>query len=540
MSEVVRIKNDEPSKDDRLNRGEYVKTLAKIATTCDTPLVIGLYGRWGVGKTSLMKLIEAELIEAEIDPSKSTTQTVWFDAWLYQFDEHPVMGLLHKMVVDLEITEEIEVRQRIYAIARALGPGITGIVKATTHIDLDDIAKAFSRYEEEDFRIQEDRVNLRENFQKLIEKVQTAKDGGKRIVFFIDDLDRCMPDHILSVLEALKLYLNLEGCVYFLGLDRHALEDSIRHHYKDFDKDFDKDFGIEAVNYLDKIIQLPFEIPPVDPDCIESFIQSFLPTEKEDEKLNHCAEILKIGLGGNPRGIKRFINTLLLNDHLARTRNLSNYDPKILATLLVIQYRNRDLYDMISEDPSLLVDQNTEEWETRIEGHKYLKEVLEMVTLPDAKGLEPYIYLTNVAGIVTEVLQDERGFYTEEGLYQLLAASGKLSDDEYVCDRLRLYKTMRQRTWLVATNRNLFCLLDDEKARRYKSVIKWVQPFSSATPLQVRAYVSEKGLHVVDIGKRKGWLYSHNMYPRSEELVKKVERMMTHISFKLSGNQDTI
>jgi len=531
MPEVVRIKNDEPSKDDQLNRDEYVKTLAKIATTCDTPLVIGLYGRWGVGKTSLMKLIEAE-----IDPSKSTTQTVWFDAWLYQFDEHPVMGLLHKMVVDLEITEEKEVRQRIYAIARALGPGIiTGIVKATTHIDLDDIAKAFSRYEEEDFRIQEDRVNLRENFQKLIEKVQTAKGGRKRIVFFIDDLDRCMPDHILSVLEALKLYLNLEGCVYFLGLDRHALEDSIRYHYKDFD--------MEAVNYLDKIIQLPFEIPPVDPDCIESFIQSFLPNKKEDEKLNDCAEILKIGLGGNPRGIKRFVNTLLLNDHLARTRNLPNYDPKILAVLLVIQYRNRDLYDMISEEPALLVDQNTEEWETRIKGHKYLKEVLELerVTLPaDAKGLEPYIYLTNVAGIVTEVLQDERGFYTEEGLDQLLAASGKLSDDEYVCDKLPLYKTMRQRTWLVATNRNLFCLLDDEKARRYKSVIKWVQPFSSANPLPVRVYISEKGLHVVDIGKRKGWLYSHNMYPRSEELVKKVERMMTRIRFKLSGNQDTI
>ena len=520
MSEVVRIKNDEPSKDDRLNRGEYVETLAKIATTCDTPLVIGLYGRWGVGKTSLMKLIEEE-----IDPSKSPAQTVWFDAWLYQFDEHPVMGLLHKMVVDLEITEEKGVKERIYAIARALGPEIiTGIAKVTTHIDLNDIAKAFSRYEEEDFRIQEDRVNLRENFQKLIEKAQMAKDGKKkRIVFFIDDLDRCMPDHILSVLEALKLYLNLEGCVYFLGLDRHALEDSIRHHYKDFDKDFD----IEAVNYLDKIIQLPFEIPPVDPDCIESFIQSFLPTEREDKKLNDCAEILKIGLGGNPRGIKRFINTLLLNDHLARMRNLPNYDPKILAALLVIQYRNRDLYDMISEEPSLLVDQNTEEWEARIKGHKYLKEVLELVTLPtDAKGLMPYIYLTNVAGIVTEVLQDERGFYIEEGLDQLLAASGKLSDDEYVCDKLRLYKTMRQRTWLVATNRNLFCLLDDEKARRSKSVIKWVQPLSSATP--VRVGISEKGLHVIDIGKRKGWLYSHNMYPTSERLVKKVEGMINN------------
>lgn len=504
MTEVM-IKNDEPTKEDRLGRSEYAKTFARIARTCGTPMVIGLYGRWGVGKTSLM-----ELIRAEFD-SDNSIQPVWFDAWRHQFDENPVMGLLHTLVADLGIEEEV--KTKLFTITRALG---SGLLKTAVRIDPNDIVEALNRYDEENFKIQEERVRLYEYFQQLISKAQTAKDGQKRrIVFFIDDLDRCTPDHILSVLEALKLYLNLKGCVYFLGLDRHTLEDSIRHHYEDRE--------LDAVSYLDKIIQLPFTIPQVAPDSMKSFIGSLLPSE-----LGDCEKILEHGLGGNPRRIKRFINTLLLNHHLASTKKLPKYQPAILATLLLIQDRNPELYFSISRKPSLLINRNTEEgksmWETHIEGDEYLEHVLDLVTFPDAENLKSYIYLTDVAGIVTEVLQDYQGFYTEEGLDQLLAISGKLSDNEVVCDKLLLYKTRTQHTWLVTTNKNLFCFLDDKNTRRRERVIQWVQPLSAATRLHVRAY-TETGQHVIDIGNRKGWRYSDNLY-NSEELVEKVETMI--------------
>ena len=75
--------SDEPTKKDSLNRGGYARALAKLAMNCDTPMVVGLYGTWGTGKSSLMKLIRDEL-------DRDKVHTVWFDPWQHQFDDSPV------------------------------------------------------------------------------------------------------------------------------------------------------------------------------------------------------------------------------------------------------------------------------------------------------------------------------------------------------------------------------------------------------------------------------------------------------------------
>ena len=45
------VHHDEPTSQDRLNRKQYAEALARLAESCNTPLVIGLYGTWGIGKT---------------------------------------------------------------------------------------------------------------------------------------------------------------------------------------------------------------------------------------------------------------------------------------------------------------------------------------------------------------------------------------------------------------------------------------------------------------------------------------------------------
>ena len=52
------IYHDEPAQKDTLKRDQYANVFVKVAKTCETPMVIGLYGGWGVGKTSLMKFIK--------------------------------------------------------------------------------------------------------------------------------------------------------------------------------------------------------------------------------------------------------------------------------------------------------------------------------------------------------------------------------------------------------------------------------------------------------------------------------------------------
>jgi hypothetical protein len=70
---------------------------------------------------------------------------------------------------------------------------------------------------------------------------------------------------------------------------------------------------VSEADYLDKIIQLPFVISPVSPDSLGGFIENLLP-----EELRSAVPDLIEGLGNNPRQVKRFINSFLLNDELAR------------------------------------------------------------------------------------------------------------------------------------------------------------------------------------------------------------------------------
>lgn len=405
------IHNDEASLQDKLERTRYAKALARLAESCDTPLVIGIYGSWGIGKTTLMKLIEANLDEAK-------ARTVWFDPWLHQFNESPVLSLLHTMVDRFDIKEEA--KKLLLVISMAFS---SILLKSTTTLNLKDVDALGKRYEEERFQVRQAQIRLREHFQKIVEKAQQKRRSSnkfkkllerllvgkneteskieRRIVFFIDDLDRCMPSNVLSMLEGLKLYLNLPGCVYFLGVDRQILEQSIQYKYKDIE--------ISETSYLDKIVQLPFTIPPISTDSIEDFINPFLYDE-----LKQCQELLVKGLGDNPRQVKRFVNTLSLNHQLIKDLNVEDYDPRLLSLILLIQYRNKDLYRLLVNQPSLLTKLREENDNTKFIYSEYLssdrrlREAISCYIIPEGITLDPYIYLTQVAR-VTEDFEVKEG-----------------------------------------------------------------------------------------------------------------------------------
>lgn len=379
--EKLIIHNDESTVNDTLNRTQYAQAFARLAETCGTPLVIGLYGTWGVGKTSLMKLIEATL-------DRKKTRSIWFDAWRHQFDESPALALLHTMVDTFEMREEG--KKLLTVIASAFG---SMLLKATTTLSLEDVDKLGKRYEEERFQVREARVRLQEHFKELIEKAQKVQGESRpRIIFFIDDLDRCMPSHTLNMLESLKLYLNLPGCVYFLGVDRPALERSIQYHYKDLE--------LSETRYLDKIVQLPFSIPPIAPESMEEFIGPLLLEELKPQQ-----SLLVRGLGDNPREVKRFINTLTLNHQVASGLSIPEYDPAVLVTLLLIQYRNPSLYRLVARQPDVLgkLKQETEETKSLREEYlardERLKEAIVATDIPPKEQLARYIYLTQVARV---------------------------------------------------------------------------------------------------------------------------------------------
>ena len=73
---------------------------------------------------------------------------------------------------------------------------------------------------------------VRSTFGQLIKEHVTKQ--GRRLFVFVDDLDRCLPEAAVGALEAIKLFLDIEDCVFVLGMDRHLVEQGIRVRYREF------------------------------------------------------------------------------------------------------------------------------------------------------------------------------------------------------------------------------------------------------------------------------------------------------------------
>src|SRR5690606_19267236 len=99
-------------------------------------------------------------------------------------------------------------------------------------------------------------VNTMATFEADFEKY-LGKLGVKRVVVFIDDLDRCQSAKIIETFETIKLFLNIPECTFVLGVDDMKIRQAIIETYRVGDQ-------TEAAfsdDYLEKIIQLPFRIP---------------------------------------------------------------------------------------------------------------------------------------------------------------------------------------------------------------------------------------------------------------------------------------
>ena len=89
-----------------------------------------------------------------------------------------------------------------------------------------------------------------------------------RLVVFVDDLDRCLPDTIIETLEAIKLFLFVKGTAFVLAADERLVQYAVRQRFPELP-------GTETEvgrDYLEKLIQIPLRIPPLSGPEIESYI----------------------------------------------------------------------------------------------------------------------------------------------------------------------------------------------------------------------------------------------------------------------------
>ncbi len=368
----IRLIDDQPIDElerDHLGLMPWAKMIAGTAVGTQGPFTIGVHAKWGLGKTTLLRLTQ-RLIERQ----NPEVVTVWFNAWQFEREEHPLFPLIAAIADEIErkapLSEVTTGSKRLRSIGRSLRAlcrgmkfkaevGIPGVGSFSGELDCEKALEA-----EEQFNEEANPLLAESMYHSAFGALEAAtrredEDDGLKIVVFVDDLDRCQPDKAVHLLENVKLILAQRGFVFVLAVDCDVLEGYLEKRYVDSCGDGARGRGRF---YMEKIIQLPVHIPSHRSRFarfVERIVNDLGDKESpEIQALTDIQQVLVTGAGLNPRSLIRLVNNFLLDCKLwPMIPHVENYEAltKDLAAALAF---NRILdHDLDGLFTALISDQ---------------------------------------------------------------------------------------------------------------------------------------------------------------------------------------
>ncbi|MCK4873873.1 MAG: leucine-rich repeat domain-containing protein [Phycisphaerales bacterium] len=264
-----------------------------------TPMAIAVSGGWGTGKTSAMRWMQGRLTQWSDQTDRNghpAIRTVWFDPWKYHERDDVWRGLIAEVIIHCIDVNEVT-PQRLISATKQFGAFLgRGFLHALSSVAVEaklagvgvDVKGTLVRdiYDEYERTAHPERGYLNEFEQTLRRWVKDSiTEEKERLVIFIDDLDRCLPDVALEVLEALKLYLDIPDLIFVLGVDREVVDAVVKKHYTDQGVTGDK-----SARYLDKMFEIEVSVAPS-----EGQVRGYL--DKQIERLNEITKTDDDGLG---------------------------------------------------------------------------------------------------------------------------------------------------------------------------------------------------------------------------------------------------
>ena len=371
-----------------------------------TPSTIGIYGDWGSGKSSLMDMAMSDLSKDK------DVLCLKFNGWLFEGYEDAKVALVGSILDEIgkkkrlsekakgilknlyDNTDFIKLTSKLakYGVDFLLTGGILTVTDITiehirnvldskgTQVDEKEIEGIFKAFKSKEVR--KNVKSFHDDFESLLKQTKI-----KRLVVFIDELDRCKHETILETLEAIRLFLFAKGTSFVIGADERQIRYAVQMKYPDVEGN-QIDIGKE---YLEKLIQYPIRIPQLGRKEVEFYImyllfekdfkndlsairdiitdgkkENFLEFEltfelikKKSEELaerlkdtislsKQISSVLAKGLNGNPRHCKRFLNAMELRIMMASYRKIP-IDRKILAKLMLVEYFKDPFYKRLAQ-----------------------------------------------------------------------------------------------------------------------------------------------------------------------------------------------
>jgi hypothetical protein len=352
------------------------------------PITVGVAGDWGSGKSSLLGMTEQAIAADE------KLLTISFSPWRFEDYEDVKTALMAAVIGALQERARTDAsfaakagkrlgalvrRVNLLSAARTVGQaalfahGVPVPPEVTALMGMQLLKPEAEPEQEPDADRLRSIGDFRAEFAALMDDVG---DELAMLVVFIDDLDRCLPDTIVDTFEAIRVFLHVPKTAYVIAADQRVVQAAIEDRYPAA-REGDESLGVD---YLEKILQISINIPPLSEPEAETYInllfaELYLEPEafarllaaaqdrRRREQLtvamnygiakdvlgatppdleaafalaNQIAPVLARGLRGNPRQLKRFLNILTVRRRAAAARSIE-LNPAVLAKLMILE-----------------------------------------------------------------------------------------------------------------------------------------------------------------------------------------------------------
>lgn len=253
-------------KEDQLNRKGIAQNLTHIISTKNKPLVISLDSGWGTGKTTFIHMWQDMLMSTE--QYQKQFETIYFNAWENDYSKTPLIDIFIELETCInnntpELKKAFDKMKMFFLDTIDIGSSIAiklltqGVLEKSDFIKDDNVDKEFRNLKRKlNYTVLSETINnknLRKELKRAMSNYQ--KTVGKKIIFFIDELDRCRPPYTIELLEVIKHLFNIEGFAFILSIDKEQLSHSISSIYGT---------NMDTIGYLGRFLDIDFQLPHPD------------------------------------------------------------------------------------------------------------------------------------------------------------------------------------------------------------------------------------------------------------------------------------